>query len=731
MASVLSKRQQARNEKALQELVAKIPGNNSCADCQARNPAWASWSLGVFLCMRCASIHRKLGTHISKVKSLSMDGWSNEQVENMKKVGNVTSNQIYNPENKKPPVPVDADEADSAMERFIRSKYTTAPVPTKSHSTRTMDEGIPPPLPPKTPSKFSFRSASSILPLSSRSKKQAAMRNAMPPQSPQEFPRSPSPEDHLHNKPSKVFGASVQSSNADDTEKKLASLRDMGFGDTQRNITVLRSVNGSLERAIETLVRAADADRRSPGITAPASRTLRTSRSMTPMSSNSAPIPQQSTFQDRPSPQSATSNNPFDMWPAQPQTAQSTGTLQNKNPYLGSNPFGVPLQQQDISQAFGNMSLAPPQAQPLFPNHTGGLPQPTYEQTVAPPSMPHASQNYAPMNFNSNMTYPQPVQQQPTGSNPFFTNQAQPASPQHNLAVNTISNSPVGFANNPFARSPTRMQSPPLGQIPEQTQSNFYGSPQPLSPSGGNPFFAQMQNQQSQQNQQQPQVQQQQQQPQQQQSFPPQPQFQQQQPQFQQQQPQFQQQSQPQFQQQSQPQFQQQSQPQFQQQSQPQFQQQGQPFQQQGQFNTQAAYQPQRADKASIMALYNHPQLAPQRTGNPYASQTESTSLNYENQAVQPAVAQPAQPAQPQLQQPTRSVSMPLTGGSNNPFFSTGVTAAQAAPAAAPAPAAPSANVSAQQKAHVSRESMAFADMNWANGRHSPDAFASLSARHL
>lgn len=31
--------------------------------------------------MRCASIHRKLGTHISKVKSLSMDGWSNEQVE--------------------------------------------------------------------------------------------------------------------------------------------------------------------------------------------------------------------------------------------------------------------------------------------------------------------------------------------------------------------------------------------------------------------------------------------------------------------------------------------------------------------------------------------------------------------------------------------------------------------------------------------------------------------------
>lgn len=37
--------------------------------------------LGIFLCMRCASLHRKLGTHISKVKSLSMDTWTNEQVE--------------------------------------------------------------------------------------------------------------------------------------------------------------------------------------------------------------------------------------------------------------------------------------------------------------------------------------------------------------------------------------------------------------------------------------------------------------------------------------------------------------------------------------------------------------------------------------------------------------------------------------------------------------------------
>lgn len=38
MASIINKRQQARNERALQELIRSVPGNDRCADCQAANP---------------------------------------------------------------------------------------------------------------------------------------------------------------------------------------------------------------------------------------------------------------------------------------------------------------------------------------------------------------------------------------------------------------------------------------------------------------------------------------------------------------------------------------------------------------------------------------------------------------------------------------------------------------------------------------------------------------------
>lgn len=38
MTTALNKRQQARNERILQDLIATVPGNNQCADCGTKNP---------------------------------------------------------------------------------------------------------------------------------------------------------------------------------------------------------------------------------------------------------------------------------------------------------------------------------------------------------------------------------------------------------------------------------------------------------------------------------------------------------------------------------------------------------------------------------------------------------------------------------------------------------------------------------------------------------------------
>lgn len=49
--------------------------------CSVSGPRWASWNLGVFMCIRCAGIHRNLGVHISRVKSVNLDQWTPEQMQ--------------------------------------------------------------------------------------------------------------------------------------------------------------------------------------------------------------------------------------------------------------------------------------------------------------------------------------------------------------------------------------------------------------------------------------------------------------------------------------------------------------------------------------------------------------------------------------------------------------------------------------------------------------------------
>lgn len=61
---------------SMQMIKERVPGNGLCADCDAPTPEWASLNLGILMCIECSGIHRNLGSHISKIRSLGLDEWT-------------------------------------------------------------------------------------------------------------------------------------------------------------------------------------------------------------------------------------------------------------------------------------------------------------------------------------------------------------------------------------------------------------------------------------------------------------------------------------------------------------------------------------------------------------------------------------------------------------------------------------------------------------------------------
>ncbi|CDS01987.1 hypothetical protein [Sporisorium scitamineum] len=103
--------------------ISRQPDNRRCADCQEADPRWASWMLAnkpccIFICISCSGVHRSLGVHISKVKSVDLDDWTEEQLQAAREWGNARANALW--EHSKPagllPSPGD-------RKKFWQSKY--------------------------------------------------------------------------------------------------------------------------------------------------------------------------------------------------------------------------------------------------------------------------------------------------------------------------------------------------------------------------------------------------------------------------------------------------------------------------------------------------------------------------------------------------------------------------------------------------------------------------------
>ncbi|XP_043985565.1 arf-GAP with coiled-coil, ANK repeat and PH domain-containing protein 2-like isoform X4 [Gambusia affinis] len=194
------KERSLKGESALQKVLA-IPGNACCCDCGQPDPRWASINLGITLCIQCSGIHRSLGVHFSKVRSLTLDSWEPELLKLMCELGNRVINQIYEARREelgaRKPQPGDPRHE---VEAYIKAKYVD-----RRFVRRPSDEEL----------------RNKVVSLSKEEKRLSSSSDHLPPKAPPPTPKL-RPGSHASGQSVKSADSGIQNS-ADGSREMLAT----------------------------------------------------------------------------------------------------------------------------------------------------------------------------------------------------------------------------------------------------------------------------------------------------------------------------------------------------------------------------------------------------------------------------------------------------------------------------------------------------------------------------
>jgi len=131
---------QAKLKKRVKRLLRKNE-NKYCVDCSKPNPKWAAlltvpsaqggiegpynetFYIGCFCCIECSGAHRRLGTHISFVRSIDLDTLKENEINALEYGGNCLVNEIFEGNSMINTIKPKPESSQKVREGFIRSKY--------------------------------------------------------------------------------------------------------------------------------------------------------------------------------------------------------------------------------------------------------------------------------------------------------------------------------------------------------------------------------------------------------------------------------------------------------------------------------------------------------------------------------------------------------------------------------------------------------------------------------